>query len=105
MQSCTHLDHDFDEIIEEEEEAQKREDAPEPCDCCSSRSLDVKLCWLKLHLRHTQFPPWEFHPLAKGKCTAGECPLVDSATAPEVAEMPTLLVMVLPSEEAPRRFG
>ena len=64
VQSCTHLDHDFDEIIEEEE-AQKREDAPEPCDCCSSRSLDVKHCWLKLHTKGTlnsqnSHLAWEF---------------------------------------------
>lgn len=45
VQSCAHLDHDFDEIIEEEE-AQKREDAPEPCDCCSSRLRKCQLFWL-----------------------------------------------------------
>ena len=45
------------------------------------------------------------------KCTAGKCSLVDSSanllclTVPEAAEMPTVLVMVLPSEEASNRFG
>ena len=104
-----HLDHDFDEIIEEEE-AQKREDAPEPCDCCSSRSLDVKHCWLKLHTKGTlnsqnshlgEFS-WET------KCTNSLEVFSRGLLwqpVPEAAEMPTVLVMVLPSEEASNRFG
>ena len=45
VQSCQHLDHDLDKLIEEEE-AEKHEESEESCDCCSNQFLVVFCCGL-----------------------------------------------------------